>query len=126
MLGKTNIFIVILGILGALTISGCISNDENRSVNYGSNNSSYSMLTDVINIQNSTFSPSNITVNVGTDVKWLNHDKITHRVISDNETFQSANLAQANIYSFTFTKEGTYNYHCAIHPAEKGIIIVKK
>ncbi len=125
MFKKANIILVILSILGVITVSGCVSNNENQSANNSSVNNSSATLVDIISIQNSSFKPNITTITVGADVRWVNKDKITHKVVSDNGTFESPNLTQGSIYSFTFTKAGTYNYHCAIHPAEKGIIIVK-
>jgi Plastocyanin len=124
MFKKANIVLVILSILGIITVSGCVSNNENQSANNSVNNSS-AVLVDIINIQNSSFKPNVTTIAPGTDVKWINQDKTTHKIVSDNGTFESSNLTQYRVYSFTFTKEGVYNYHCAIHPSEKGTIIVK-
>ena len=119
MFKKINIFMAIFGILGVISVSGCVSNQ-----NPSTNNSSHNM-TDIISINNSTFNPNNTTVTVRTDVRWVNNDKITHRVVSDNGTFDSGNLLPTNIYSYTFNKIGIYPYHDAIHPTEKGIIIVE-
>jgi Plastocyanin len=124
MFKKANIVLVILSILGIITVSGCVSNNENQSANNSVNNSS-AVLVDIISIQNSSFKPNVTTITPGTDVKWINQDKITHKIVSNNGTFESSNLTQYRVYSFTFTKEGVYNYHCAIHPSEKGTIIVK-
>jgi len=123
-LGKNNIFLVFLGILGVISVSGCISTNENQSGNQSYINNSSNIGVDIISIQNSTFKPNKITIHRGADVRWVNHDKTIHKVVSDNGTFQSPDLTQGSIYSFTFTKEGTYNYHCAIHPSEKGTIVV--
>ena len=125
MFKKANIILVILSILGVITASGCVSNNENQSANNSSVSNSSATLVDIISIQNSSFNPNVTTITVGADVRWVNKDKIAHKVVSDNGTFESPNLTQGSIYSFTFSKSGTYNYHCAIHPAEKGIIIVK-
>ena len=125
MFKKANIILVILSILGVITASGCVSNNENQSANNSSVSNSSATLVDIISIQNSSFNPNVTTITVGADVRWVNKDKIAHKVVSDNGTFESPNLTQGRIYSFTFSKAGTYNYHCAIHPAEKGIIIVK-
>src|SRR6202011_5991495 len=45
--------------------------------------------TDVITIDNFTFSPKELTVAVGTTVKWVNHDDIPHTVVEKKTTFRS-------------------------------------
>lgn len=104
MFKKTNIILVILSILGVITASGCVSNNENQSANNSSINNSSATLVDIISIQNSSFKPNVTTITVGADVRWVNKDKTAHKVVSDNGTFESPNLTQGSIYSFTFTK----------------------
>lgn len=73
-----------------------------------------------------TFKPKTITIKVGTTVTWTNTTTTTHTVTSDDgKTFNSGFISPGGKFSFTFTKAGTYGYHCAIHPFMKGTIIVK-
>lgn len=72
------------------------------------------------------FAESNLTVSVGTKVKWTNNDSVPHTVTSDSGAFASDNLAKGQSFEFTFDKEGTYSYHCSIHPSMKGTITVVK
>jgi len=82
-------------------------------------------------IRDFTFSPGNLAVPVGSTVTWTNEDTAPHQVFSDASgemaaggLFQSESLPRGATYSFTFTKAGTYPYHCNIHPTMKGIITV--
>lgn len=76
-----------------------------------------------VTIQNFTFSPTPLTVAVGTTVTWTNMDSVNHQIKST--TFNSTPLSQGQTYSFTFTAAGTYDYSCAIHPTMHGQIIVQ-
>jgi plastocyanin len=76
-----------------------------------------------VTIQNFTFSPSPLTVSVGTTVAWTNMDSVDHQIKST--TFNSSPLPKGQTYSFTFTTAGTYDYSCAIHPTMRGQIIVQ-
>ena len=76
-------------------------------------------------IQNMAFNPTNMTVAVGTTVKWTNKDAITHTVTSDTGSFDSGNLSGNGIYSFTFTTAGSYPYHCKIHTYMTATITVQ-
>jgi plastocyanin len=81
--------------------------------------------TNVITIDNFTFSPKEFTVAVGTTVKWVNHDDIPHTVVEKNTTFRSKALDTDDSYSYTFTSAGTFDYFCGLHPHMVGQIIVK-
>ena len=81
--------------------------------------------TDVITIDNFTFTPKELTVAVGTTVKWVNHDDIPHTVVEKKTTFRSKALDTDDSYSFTFTGAGTFDYFCGLHPHMVGQVIVK-
>ena len=81
--------------------------------------------TNVITIDNFTFSPKELTVAVGTTVKWVNHDDIPHLVVEKKTTFRSKALDTDDSYSYTFTSAGTFDYFCGLHPHMVGKVIVK-
>ena len=81
--------------------------------------------TNVVTIDNFTFSPKDLTVAVGTTVKWVNHDDIPHNVIDKNKAFRSKALDTDDAYSFTFASAGTFDYFCGLHPQMQGKIVVK-
>ena len=79
----------------------------------------------VVMIDNFTFSPKELTVAVGTTVKWVNHDDIPHTVVNADKLFRSKALDTDDSYSFTFTSAGTFDYFCGLHPHMVGKVIVK-
>ncbi len=78
-----------------------------------------------ISIANFAFSPSSLTVKAGTKVTWTNNDSVTHTVTEGNGAFNSGDLAPGSSFSFTFSKAGTYSYHCSIHPSMTATIVVQ-
>ena len=79
-----------------------------------------------VKIDNFSFGPATITIPVGATVTWTNSDDVPHVVTSDdNQLFKSKPLDTDDHFSFTFTKPGTYNYYCAIHPKMQATIIVQ-
>jgi plastocyanin len=78
-----------------------------------------------VNIQNSAFNPSTLTVNQGTTVTWTNKDDTEHTIEADDNSFISETLPKDAQFDFVFDVKGTFNYHCGNHPNEKGTIIVK-
>ncbi len=76
------------------------------------------------------FSPATLTISVGTTVTWTNMTGAPHTVTSDDgKSFDSGIntpiSAQGGTFSFTFTKAGTFAYHCQFHTYMMGTIIVK-
>ena len=79
-----------------------------------------------IKIDNFSFTPSTVSVPVGTTVTWTNQDDVPHNVVSaEGKTFKSPVLDTDQKFSFTFTKAGAYPYFCAIHPKMTAKVIVQ-
>jgi len=54
---------------------------------------------------------STITVDAGTTVTWFNHDSYYHRFYSEDNLFDSGDIAPGQWYSFTFVTPGNYNLY---------------
>ncbi|MEO7002339.1 MAG: plastocyanin/azurin family copper-binding protein [Ktedonobacterales bacterium] len=62
---------------------------------------------------------------MGDTVEWVNKDLTEHTTTSDSgdpASWDSGMLGQNATFSLTFTKAGTYTYHCSIHPTMMGTI----
>ena len=90
--------------------------------------------TKAITIDSSTgsfgFNPTTITIAVGTTVTWTNTTGAPHTVTSDDGKSFDSGLntpisPNGGTFSFTFSKAGTFTYHCQIHPSMKATIIVQ-
>ena len=79
----------------------------------------------VVTIDNFTFTAPELTVAVGTTMKWVNHDDIPHTVVEKNKAFRSKALDTDDSYSYTFASAGSFDYFCGLHPHMVGKIIVK-
>lgn len=71
-------------------------------------------------IKGFSFQPEVLKVKVGAKVTWTNDDAVAHTVTADTNSFASGNLQPGGSFSFTFTRPGTYAYHCSIHPSMHG------
>ena len=78
-----------------------------------------------VKIDNFVFGPAAITVPVGTTVTWINRDDIPHTAVSTDKMFKSKVLDTDEKFSFTFSKPGTYEYFCSIHPKMTGKVLVQ-
>lgn len=85
-------------------------------------------------IQNFAYSPSPLTVPVGTTVKWTQLDpSVPHTVSAGSPTnpdpssaFNSPTLTitGTNTFEFTFQQPGVYSYYCTFHTEMRGSVIV--
>ena len=78
-----------------------------------------------VGIKEFKFTPSVLTVAVGTTVTWINHDEEPHTITSANAAFGSTGLSLDDTFAQTFTRPGRYEYFCALHPHMKAIVTVK-
>ena len=108
--GRAVVVAMLFGpVVGALLAFGAVAAQEPNAVT----------------IDNFTFGPSELTIAVGTTVKWVNHDDIPHSVVDKNKAFRSKALDTDDAYSFTFASAGTFDYFCGLHPHMVGKILVK-
>ena len=78
-----------------------------------------------VQIANYAFTPDDITVKVGTKITWTNHDPTAHTATAnDNTTFDTGSINPHQSRTVTFTKVGTYPYHCVFHAFMTGTVTV--
>lgn len=79
------------------------------------------------------FSPTNLQINIGDTVRFLNDGLTPIRVVSDPHPehdylpgFDSVSeIPPQGIFSYTFNKRGIFDYHNERKPEQRGTIIVK-
>lgn len=81
--------------------------------------------TSQVKIDNFSFGPQTLRVSVGTTVTWTNRDVVPHTVVSTGGVFKSKVRDTNEIFSYTFSKAGTYPYHCSVHPKMTGKVVVR-
>jgi plastocyanin len=70
------------------------------------------------------YQPPDTTVGLGQTVVWRNESLDKHTVTSVDGLFNSGVLNTGNTFSVTFTKAGTFDYKCTIHPTMHGSVLV--
>lgn len=73
---------------------------------------------------NNDYSPNVLHVEVGMTVTWKNNDTVFHTVDTHDGILSSEQINPGESWSYTFTQEGVYKYHCHPHPWMTGKIIV--
>jgi plastocyanin len=131
---KINLSVLMLGLLGLVITACSFAGDAGAMASQMSDmkmpvsrmtNENATANADEVVIQNFTFQPATLTVKVGTKVTWINRDDEPHTATDTEKRFGSKALDTGDRFSTEFTKPGTYNYYCALHPKMTGQIIVK-
>lgn len=78
-----------------------------------------------VDIHGNTFDPASLTIAVGEHVHFNNHDGVAHTATSDSGAFDTGNIAGGASGEAQFDRAGTFPYHCKVHPAMKGTIVVQ-
>ena len=68
-----------------------------------------------------SFSPNPATLPAGQMVVWRNIDSVTHRVVLDNGSLDTGNLAPGASSQPMSINAGPY--HCSIHPSMVGTVV---
>ena len=76
-----------------------------------------------VEIKGFAFVPSEITVDAGDAVTWINRDSATHTL--SGKGWDSGVLGKGATFSRTFDRSGTYTYDCEFHPSMVGRVVVK-
>lgn len=106
--------------------SSTSKSDDSAASTSNSNNNAVSAAT--VNIKDYAFGPMQTKIKVGETVTFTNMDDVHHNVIADKESADAPNgplLAKGESYKFTFTKAGSFAYHCGPHPYMHGTVVVE-
>jgi len=138
---KITIIAIILGIsvsIIGLSLSGMVSEERNsEEINLQND---FLIPPDVVipmkvsrpgcDIEDICYIPSNIIVEKGKSVTWLNEDSSFHSVTSGfypepSGLFDSGHLDPYQSYTLSFDEIGTYDYFCTLHPWMFAQVIVE-
>jgi plastocyanin len=70
-----------------------------------------------------SFSPDPATLPAGQTVVWHNVDSIVHRVVLNNGSLDTGNLAPGASSQPMSINTGGGPYHCSIHPSMIGTVV---
>jgi plastocyanin len=80
----------------------------------------------IIFIRDFTFQPATVHVKAGGSVAWVNCEPTAtpHTSTADAGAWDSGSLAPDAAFTRVFPANGSFPYHCAIHPSMKATVIV--
>lgn len=80
--------------------------------------------TAAVSIVDFAFNPRTTTITQGSSVRWNNTANRNHTSASDSGLWNSGNIGGGQSFTRVFTTVGSFPFHCNIHPAMTGTIMV--
>lgn len=119
--------IAVLAVGAALATHGCGGDDDNPTSPGGGGGTPANVTISIAaNAGSNSFSPSPDTVTVGQTVSWKNNDVATHTSTADGMSWTTGNIAAGGTSTpITMNTQGSFPYHCGLHPSMTGILVVE-
>jgi plastocyanin len=76
-------------------------------------------------VEDFSFQPARLEVRPGATVVWSNQGQVIHTVTAEDGSFDSGEIDPGAQGRITFSRPGTYRYHCTPHPFMRGVVVVK-
>ena len=76
-------------------------------------------------VQDFLFSPARLEVSAGTTIVWRNNGQVTHTVSAKDGSFDSGPIEPGERRGLTFSRAGTFPFHCTPHPFMTGVVVVR-
>jgi plastocyanin len=76
-------------------------------------------------VQDFLFRPGRLEVAAGTTIVWTNDGQVLHTVSAADGSFDSGPIEPGERRSISFTRTGTFLFHCTPHPFMTGVIVVR-
>ena len=78
-----------------------------------------------VDLRSFKFRPAVIAVKKGGRITWTNSDSAAHTATADDRSFDTQTIDQGKSKTVSFTRAGSFAYHCDFHPFMKAMVVVK-
>jgi plastocyanin len=76
-------------------------------------------------VQDFLFRPARLEVAAGTTIVWTNDGQVMHTVSARDGSFDSGPIEPGQRRAVTFSRAGTFPFHCTPHPFMTGMVVVR-
>jgi plastocyanin len=76
-------------------------------------------------VQDFLFQPGRLEIAAGTTIVWSNNGQVMHTVSAEDGSFDSGPIEPGERRGLTFSRAGTFPFHCTPHPFMRGVIEVR-
>jgi plastocyanin len=109
-LGVVGLALLLAGLRGVTASAGGAQASEDKVVR--------------VSIENFAFRPATLKVDRGTRVAFANRSRAAHTATRAG-SFDTGRIAAGKSTLVRFSRSGSFAYHCKIHPAMRGKIVVE-
>jgi plastocyanin len=76
-------------------------------------------------VQDFMFRPARLEIAAGTTVVWTNGGQVPHTVTAEDGSFDTGPIQAGEQRAITFSRPGTFPFHCTPHPFMRGEVVVR-
>jgi plastocyanin len=76
-------------------------------------------------IEDFRFQPNRLEIAPGTTIVWTNNGQVMHTVSAEDRSFDSGPIEPGERRGITFSRAGSFPFHCTPHPFMRGVIVVR-
>ncbi len=76
-------------------------------------------------VQDFRYQPDRLEITAGTTIMWTNNGQVMHTVTAQDGSFDSGPIEPGQRRAITFSRAGTFPFHCTPHPFMRGVIVVR-
>jgi plastocyanin len=110
----------LLLILPIVLLAGCGGGGSSSSPS-----SSKPSASATVDIKDFKYKPVTVEVARGGRIRWTNSDSAAHTATADDRSFDTQTIKRGASGMVSFTRAGTFAYHCDFHPFMKATVVVK-
>ncbi|MDO8188141.1 cupredoxin domain-containing protein [Conexibacter sp. JD483] len=112
--------------LAACALAGCGSSGGSSSTAAATTSTGVAPTTaEAVTIASFKYRPVAVSVRVGARLRFDNRDDAAHTATADDGSFDSGTIAVGATRQVTFSRAGTFAYHCDFHPFMHGTVLVR-
>lgn len=82
-------------------------------------------VTHTVTIEDTGFTPADLTVKAGDTILWINQDPYPHTATSEAGGFDSHAIGPKKSWKYVARKTGDFPYICSVHPSMTATLHVK-
>jgi plastocyanin len=113
-------------LIAAALIAGCGGGGDSTGRTSSSDAGAAASAPSAVTIADYAYKPADITVPVGTTVRFTNRDSTPHTATSKEAgVFESGPIDTGKTGTIKLARSGTFTYYCVFHPFMKGTITVE-
>ena len=111
-------------LLAGMSVAGCGAEADSSGSGSGSAAAKPSGSV-TVDIKEFKYVPVRVEVARGGRIRWTNSDAAAHTSTADDRSFDTQTVSRGKSAMVSFSRAGTFAYHCDFHPFMKATVVVR-